>query len=187
MLIISNPKAGDGQSSQFIREKVIPLLEHLKQPSEGEIQVVETQAAGDAGNIAYSYLQEVHQDQTAIIVISGGDTSVHEVLNRIATEDRKVTLIIVPSGTANALYHSLFPPNQRDAFKAKFTEQVKQEFLSLNEQDQLKLYSVAHFLLKDEPIEMTLTRTSVVGPDGKNVSSLISCVVVSSGKASRSH
>ncbi|BGP17441.1 hypothetical protein JCM10213v2_005473 [Rhodosporidiobolus nylandii] len=50
-------------------------------------------------------------------MVLGGDGTVHEVLNgllvreggRIAKEE--VELVLVPTGTANALYYSLFPPS----------------------------------------------------------------------------
>ncbi|KAF8582207.1 hypothetical protein K439DRAFT_167899 [Ramaria rubella] len=104
ILIISNPVSGDGKGREFVQNHVIPLVQNL------QYELKETIGAGTAGSLAAEFLQQ-RQDSnsTVVLVISGGDGTVHEVINGIGVSSRPLQLVICPQGTANALYSSLFP------------------------------------------------------------------------------
>lgn len=103
LLVICNPISGDGSSRQFIQENVLPLIQGH------QYELHETKQAGSAGELAAEFLRKQHVDTLVVFVISGGDGTVHEVINGIGIPSRPVQLVICPQGTANALYSTLFP------------------------------------------------------------------------------
>ncbi|KAI5124005.1 hypothetical protein M0805_003837 [Coniferiporia weirii] len=114
LLLISNPRCGDETGHAFVQGYVVPLI-----TTHGILadRTVTTNAPGHAGQEVLKFLDE-HKNCAAVsLIISGGDGTLHEVINSVcaATSPQtewpnKILLALVPSGTANALYSSLFPP-----------------------------------------------------------------------------
>ena len=158
----------------------MPLVQRL-QPSV-QIEYRHTQGPGDAGKIASEYLKQSTLQDPETIIVSGGDTTIHEVVNGLVANKFKglVSLIIVPSGTANALYHSLFPPTNRAVFWASLAKELQNEVNELPESTREKLYSVLFYLSGSPMRRLHWTQTIVADGNGVPVHELASCVVVSS-------
>lgn len=183
MLIISNPKAGDQKGSQFLKEHVIPLL--TRHAESTPIEFTETSAPGDAGVIASRYLKRITQgdiQEESIIVLSGGDTTIHEVVNGIIGLKQSASVIVVPSGTANALYHSLFPPKGRVSFLQALPSVIREEVGAMHEDVREKLYAVLTFLTRGATRQLYSTRTKILDTNGEATKEIMSCVVVSACK-----
>jgi len=107
ILIISNPISGDGKGSHFVVEHVLPLLKNHQY----QYEFSETTKQGHAGEVAAAFVQtHAEKGKSIVIIISGGDGTVHEVVNGIGSPSLPLQLVICPQGTANALYSALFPP-----------------------------------------------------------------------------
>lgn len=113
MLLISNPVAGAGKGPEFIEHHVLPLLE------EPDVELVTTKSTGHAGLLAIKYVSDFtgsEKEKEPVIIVSGGDGTLHEVINGLSSLpsiiDGSITIeiVLLPLGTANALYSSLFPP-----------------------------------------------------------------------------
>jgi diacylglycerol kinase family enzyme len=182
MLIISNPVAGDKKGSLLLKEYVIPLLKRHTSPGL-PIDFEETSAPGDAGVIASRYLKSITEEtikEDPVIVISGGDTTIKELVNGITGIKQPTTVVIIPSGTANALYHSLFPSNVREASIQQLAPQIRGEAGAMPEEVQSKLFAVFSFLSGGVTRRLYSTRTEILDANAKVVNWIISCVVVSS-------
>ncbi|PVF99130.1 hypothetical protein CPB86DRAFT_732030 [Serendipita vermifera] len=183
MLIILNPNAGDKSGPALLKDVVLPLLQ--RQLPSLSFQVKETTAPGDAGLLALDYLEkynsgELHEDP--VIVVSGGDTTIHEMIEKIANmpAKRRAKLVLIPSGTANALYHSMFPPKSREAFIHGLPNHLLQEAEQATEEARSKLYSILCFLSNGPVKPLQGTRTLILDKDGQLTNQNLSCVVVSS-------
>ena len=181
MLIISNPVAGDKRGSQFLKEHVIPLLTRHGSPGL-PINFQETSGPGEAGLIAARYLTDMTAKniKDPVIVISGGDTTIKEIINGVTGIKQPALAVIVPSGTANALYHSLFPPNEREAFIQRLSPNWRGDAESMLEEVQSKLLAVFSFLSGGVTRRLYSTQTEIVDSNAKVINRIISCVVVSS-------
>jgi hypothetical protein len=149
-LLIYNPVAGDGRTKVFVDEQVLPLL---KQHNVEIAQTLATESAGHAGNLALDYLQKA--ESPLDILIAGGDGTTHEVISAIslnAQKSAKINFVLVPTGTANALYWSLFPESQGEDPVA------------------YKLRGIHAFINKrsSRPIPLTLAITSILSPPRNN-------------------
>lgn len=119
-LVIYNPVGGDSTAKQFIEDRVLPLLKTSDIPI---AKVVETEHAGHAGTAAFDFVDSTVPGPVDIIVASG-DGTIHEIVSTIALAPSyknrspdtpaQVNLVLVPCGTANALYSSLFLPKPDD-------------------------------------------------------------------------
>ena len=183
MLIISNPKAGDQKGTQFLKEHVIPLL--TRYPGSVPIAFEETNARLEAGIIALKYLRRISEgsiQEEPVILISGGDTTIHEVVNGIVGLKQAASVIIVPSGTANALYHSLFPPKGRALFLQELASPIREVAETIDEEIRGKLYAILAFLAGGATRQLYSTRTKILGATGEVTKEIVSCVVVSACK-----
>jgi hypothetical protein len=103
--------------------------------------------------------------------------------NNKAKQD--VNLVLIPCGTANALYHSLFPPSppeKRQEFLDGLPKELKETVTSILEDTLAKLYSLLFFLNGSSPRSLFSTTTSILNVDGGLETSVTTCVVVSSCK-----
>lgn len=100
----------------FFDKEVLPLL---KSNGTEPAKVVGTEEAGHAGKIILEFLESLMEEIT--VVLGSGDGTLHEIINFISKAEFKATsegpqllprihFVLVPCGTANALYSSLFPP-----------------------------------------------------------------------------
>ncbi|TFK55335.1 hypothetical protein OE88DRAFT_1710950 [Heliocybe sulcata] len=145
ILVIYNPVAGDISATAFFDDRVLPLLkQHNKTPS----LVAPTERVGHAGDIVASYISEHSDVRKLTIIIGSGDGTVHEIINGSSMlpqgNETAIELVIVPLGTANALYASLFPPSS-----------------SPSDQTVYRLLGVNAFLLSSSAKPLTLARTSL--------------------------
>lgn len=174
MLLISNPVAGAGKGPEFIDLHVLPLLEGL------DVKQVTTESPGDAGKKAVEYVNSLTEsgDSTpAVIIVSGGDGTLHEVANGLAQLEQilnakiSIEIVLLPLGTANALYHSLFPPNAHPDLEVTHPA--------------YKLLSLRSFLDRSNDegtskrIPLAIQSTSLLDAKGDNASTLVSVVVTS--------
>lgn len=105
LLVLYNPICGDKTAKLFVEENVLPLLRnHSKQVD----HVVETTSVGHAG-VAVADFCAANLDAPITVLVASGDGTLHEIIN--ARTLPKIHFVLVPCGTANALYSSLFPPH----------------------------------------------------------------------------
>nr|WVH01964.1 acylglycerol kinase [Naematelia aurantialba] len=113
--LIVNPVAGQGKAPEFVQKYVVPLLDKLGLP----FQLHETKGVRDAGRIGAELL--LGNAPPFKVVVAGGDGTAHEMIEGVLGAERETDkdglgrweLIILPLGTANALFSSLFPPPPR--------------------------------------------------------------------------
>ncbi|KAG6811175.1 hypothetical protein H0H92_008659 [Tricholoma furcatifolium] len=109
LLAIYNPVCGDRTAKDFFDNHVVPLLEEHGKTIDA---LVGTQHAGYAGEYLLQSIQDVQGEVT--VVLGSGDGTLHEIINFLSSNATapitKIHFVLVPCGTANALYASLFPP-----------------------------------------------------------------------------
>ena len=165
LLVVYNPVCGDSTAEQFFNAHVIPRL-HAESPIPTEI--VRTCAPGDAGIKVLDFLTRHRGDLT--IVLGSGDGTLQEIVNHLALATDQafsIRFVLVPCGTANALYTSLFRPTP------------------LQDAVAYKLRSLEAFLGPSTLRPITLSLTSLHGPPGPdhghNPRPIASIVVTSTG------
>jgi len=151
-LVIYNPVGGDSTAKQFIEDHVLPLLKTSDVPI---AKVVETSHAGHAGTAALEFVDSTVSGPRDIIVASG-DGTIHEIASTIALTPSyknrppdapaQVNLVIVPCGTANALYSSLFLPKPND------------------DPIQYRLQGIHAFIKRSKCVPLTLAITDIIAP-----------------------
>ncbi|KAG2352634.1 ATP-NAD kinase-like domain-containing protein [Suillus spraguei] len=151
LLVMYNPVCGDGTAEAFFNEHVFPRLE------EAHIQVTQklvTGAAGHAGTAVIEFLERYEGNVT--IILGSGDGTLHEIINGLSLVVLKgvrenvmsssVRVVLVPCGTANALYYSLFKPT------------------SMNDDPACKLKSLEAFIRGSKVVPLTLAVTTLSSP-----------------------
>ncbi|KAF7777448.1 hypothetical protein Agabi119p4_3520 [Agaricus bisporus var. burnettii] len=112
LLVIYNPVAGSGSAKLLIDEHILPAL----QPDHTIDGILSTEHAGHAGTFVAEYARD-HSTHNLTIILASGDGTLHEIIDSLslakATHGR-VSFVLVPAGTANALYSSLFPPASQE-------------------------------------------------------------------------
>ena len=115
VIAIYNPVCGDGTAQSFFEDHVLPLLSNHGKNVD---KCIPTMYKGHAGQLVLDFVEEqvTGQVEADITVILGsGDGTLHEIINHLfsAADKRpdpfpKLHFAIVPCGTANALFSSLF-------------------------------------------------------------------------------
>ncbi|KAF8212525.1 hypothetical protein K438DRAFT_1751950 [Mycena galopus ATCC 62051] len=168
LLVIYNPVCGDSTAKSFFDDHVLPLLQ-----SSGKVvdKVVATTHPNHAGQVLVDFL---NQNQGEIVVVLGsGDGTLNECITTLSSAEftgaragapPKVVFVLVPSGTANALYSTLFPPPLEGTPDAAY-----------------RLQSVKSFLAGANTRPLTLAITTLSSPPSarKRPQARISAVVVS--------
>ena len=158
VIAIYNPICGDGTAWSFFNDHVLPLLsKHGKKID----KVASTMYQGHAGELVFDFIKE--QARVDITVILGsGDGTLHEIINFLSANlISKIHFAIVPCGTANAMFASLFPPE--GDFSASNTE--------------YKLQSVKSYIHSIRVVPLTLAIATLSShPDPRRI---ISSVVMS--------
>lgn len=113
-----------------------------------------TGAAGHAGTIVIEFLERYEGDVT--VILGSGDGTLHEIINALSLVALKgvresvvsssVRVVLVPCGTANALYCSLFKPT------------------SMHESPAYKLESLEAFIRGSKVVPLTLAVTTLSSP-----------------------
>ncbi|CAE6485554.1 unnamed protein product, partial [Rhizoctonia solani] len=181
MLIISNPASGHKNGPQFIENYVLPLLNKYHVA----FRLETTNAPKHAGQLAKDYLESLGNAKSAIIVVSGGDGTIHEIINtlyaKLGSRDLncmwpKLQLIIVNSGTANALYYSIYPiVAGPDVLRF-----IQETLPTADAEIASGLQSVVAYLRRTGVTRpLVLARTAIVTQDGSERESLLSVVVAS--------
>ncbi|KAJ2936685.1 hypothetical protein H1R20_g409, partial [Candolleomyces eurysporus] len=112
LLVIYNPVCGDRSAKPFFQEHVLPLL---TDKGKNVDLTVETTHEGHAGQVVSEFLHGTTSEEPLSVVIGSGDGTVNEVVNELFKDRsgsatvRRIHIALVPCGTANALYSSLFP------------------------------------------------------------------------------
>jgi hypothetical protein len=170
LLVLCNPVCGDGSAKAFFETEVLPMLANYGRRVD---KFASTEYAGHAGTIVVDFLRSSPEDVT--IVLGSGDGTLHEIINRIwniqetrvgSDLSRAVMhLALVPCGTGNALYSSIFPCS--DPILVKETA--------------YRLQSLQSLIDGSSSIPLTLAITNLLPPPGAQTSSrsIVSAVVVS--------
>lgn len=136
LLVVYNPVSGDRSSSALFDQHVLPLLTtHHITPS----KIVATESTGHAGTILADFLASLPQSSQTdplTVVLGSGDGTLHELINALNSSASskplpRIHLALVPCGTANALYSSLFPPTPSDD-PIQYKLKSVRAFVSLN-------------------------------------------------------
>lgn len=98
-LFVYNPISGKGKIAKK-KDKIVAMLE-----SKYQVDVVTSQYAGHIGEIILEKGEDYH-----LIVVSGGDGTLNEVVNSLARLNKKPVLGYIPTGTVNDVAHSLYIP-----------------------------------------------------------------------------
>ncbi|KAG6861747.1 hypothetical protein C0995_012752 [Termitomyces sp. Mi166 len=109
LIAIYNPVCGDRSAKDFFDTHVVPLLEQHKKSID---RLVATEYAGHAGELLFNFVRTARGEIT--VVLGSGDGTLHEIINYLSSAATMtipgLKFVLVPCGTANALYVSLFPP-----------------------------------------------------------------------------
>jgi len=103
------------------------------------------------------------------VILASGDGTLHEILNELSTiNPPQVNFVLIPCGTANALYASLYPP-------------------AGNGSPAYRLQSLQAFLDQRPPIHLSLATTTISSPSTEPQVSIASVVVSTSLHAAILH
>lgn len=109
LIVVYNPVSGDRGAKSVLLQHTLPLLASRSIPIDG---VFATEYPGHAGQIAGDLITKSGERHVQVVLCSG-DGTLHEIINgtSLSGEVDVVDFVLIPCGTANALYSSLFPPN----------------------------------------------------------------------------
>ena len=101
LLIIVNPKSGQGNSKQLVEREAVPIL----RAAGADVEVILTQRSKHATDIVRQKSDLLSYDA---LLSAGGDGTFHEVLAGLLSRDdwreaRRLTLLQIPCGSGNAL------------------------------------------------------------------------------------
>lgn len=127
LLVIYNPVCGHGDGQALFEGTVLPMLRDAGRIPD---KIVATTHSGHAGEVVVEFLQQTTGPVS--IVLGSGDGTLHEILcalhaAAVPQADRHITFALVPCGTANALFSSLFPitPAEDEQLKASKTHSLR--------------------------------------------------------------
>lgn len=116
-ILIYNQQAGQGDALEII-ETIVPKLA----PEIIEFTLIQTLEQGEAEQICFE-----QANQADLIIIMGGDGTVHECVNGLMKQDARPHVAILPTGTCNDLSRALKVETideAVDAIIAGTTEQI---------------------------------------------------------------
>ena len=113
MLFVFNPKAGKGK----IKTHLLDIVDIFNKGGY-EVIIRATQGPKDA----YAQVKE-YADQVDLIVCSGGDGTLDEVVTGIVEVDSKTPLGYIPAGSTNDFANSLFMPKSMTAAASMIMEE----------------------------------------------------------------
>lgn len=171
--LVSNPAAGARVTSELVGI----VKRRLAERGIGVTDEFTTEAANDGvrigSQLSIKLTANTDESQEPVtVVLFGGDGTTYEFLNGLYQDEqraaslRQVQLIIVPTGTANALYAGLFPPETSHRYIVPPSAHDKAE-----EGHAWRLRSLEAFLSHRDTIaeslhDVTLARTRLTLADG---------------------
>lgn len=102
LIVLINPACGNRSAPSFFNNHVLPLLKAHNISVDHAIQTTSPEHAP-------SFISQFH-DQPLTVVLGSGDGTLHEIINKVSSQP--VHFVLVPCGTANALYSSFFPQQE---------------------------------------------------------------------------
>lgn len=120
-LIICNPVAGGGKSKKACDRF---LAQH--QTDSDEIKTYYTQGAEDRDNIKRS----VHDRDPELLIIIGGDGTIHQVLN--ALDSHSIPVLLIPAGSGNDLHYLCGGQDLTTTIESKEYEAVYSDLWTCN-------------------------------------------------------
>ncbi|KAJ6455862.1 ATP-NAD kinase-like domain-containing protein [Mycena sanguinolenta] len=168
LLVVYNPVCGDSTAKSFFDEHVLPLLQESGKVAD---KVVATTHPNHAGEVLVEFLNQ-HEGEV-VVVLGSGDGTLNECITTLSsaafTGSRantlpKVVFVLVPCGTANALYSTHFSPPPDGTLDTTY-----------------RLQSVKSFIAGAKTIPLTLAITTLSSPPSarNRPRAKISAVVVS--------
>ncbi|KAK7447057.1 hypothetical protein VKT23_014268 [Stygiomarasmius scandens] len=138
LIALYNPTSGDRSAKSFFENEVIPLLQRANK-SIAQDKVFATERPVHAGEIVLELIESSQEELT--IILGSGDGTLHEIINHVSSAQikgarvdappTKLHFVLVPCGTANALYSSLFPPKDNaEISSTSYRLQSVQAFLN---------------------------------------------------------
>ncbi|KAE9406973.1 hypothetical protein BT96DRAFT_171137 [Gymnopus androsaceus JB14] len=153
-IAIYNPVCGDQTAKSFFEEHVLPLCSSSSKPISS---VLSTERIGHSGELVRQELEKTPVNEILTIILGSGDGTLGEIINYLSSAELKGTragapppeihLVLVPCGTANALYSSLFPPGDAKASPLDY-----------------KLRSTMSFIENSRVVPLTLAITTISTP-----------------------
>jgi hypothetical protein len=184
VLAIGNPNAGDGSAIEIIEKYVLPLL----RAANISCDYHQTTTPQHAGELARQHLGR----SAAPIIVAGGDGTIHDILNFVFLDGFAATsasrahaanllsLILIPAGTANAIYASFWPSSASKMLSHSLLPQDIPPGIAY------KLQSVLSFIEKKAPpypLSIALAQTHPTHSDSTSQADpsarIICCVVAS--------
>ncbi|KAI0253900.1 ATP-NAD kinase-like domain-containing protein, partial [Lactifluus subvellereus] len=120
IIVVYNPASGDRSAKSTTETTILPLLtSHNLIPD----RVAATEHVGHAGTLLISYIEGLSsaaRAQGITLVLVSGDGTLHEIVNALYNARAKqqdcppfpsLRIVLIPSGTANALHATFFPPS----------------------------------------------------------------------------
>jgi len=137
VLVVINPQAGHRRAAAFFNEHVAHTLpDHAITTEHNAPQLI------------------ARTTKPLTVVLASGDGTLHEIINDLLPATDPVSFVLLPCGTANALYASLFPP-------------------TADESPAYKLQSLQAFLDGKHPIHLSLATTTISSPPKVSVASVV--------------
>jgi diacylglycerol kinase family enzyme len=134
LLVVYNPVCGNGSAKAFFEETILPFLEtHGKKID----KLAATEKAPNTCSGVLEFLESMEGETT--LILGSGDGTLHEIINAICSEELKgvrarapfhLRFVLVPCGTANAMYSSLFPPSENELDSVSYKLQSLQAFIN---------------------------------------------------------
>ncbi|KAG8748036.1 hypothetical protein FRC10_009788 [Ceratobasidium sp. 414] len=174
--------SGHKVGPRIISDSVLPLLNEHKI----RFTLETTNGPGHAGELAQEYLSSLGNTGEAVILVSGGDGTIHEIINALyadlASGEFKppagpgLQLVLLNSGTANALFHSTYP-----LIASPDVQEFVRKTLPATDIDTInQLQSVVAYLRgTNNTRSLTLARNTTFRRDGSVKERLLSAVVAS--------
>jgi diacylglycerol kinase family enzyme len=128
LIAVYNPVSGDRRAKSVLLQHTLPLLTSHSIPING---VFATEHTSHAGQIVSDIIKKSGERRIQVVLCSG-DGTLHDIINGISVEVDAVEFILVPCGTANALYSSLFPPNSSQPNDSAYMLQSIHSYLRMS-------------------------------------------------------
>ena len=147
LIVLINPVCGNRSAPAFFNDHVYPLLKAHNIYVDHTIQTTSPEHAP-------TFISQFH-DQPITVILGSGDGTLHEIINKVSSQP--IHFVLVPCGTANALYSSFF-------LEPEGGDQIA-----------YRLQSVFAFINKRAPSSLLLATTTI----SSNSQISLSAVVVS--------